>query len=148
MYLFCTDPPICTKYIHCQSSQNVFDLLAEIRIELESPFLTLSGRVMHLYIYVYTCTWCIYIYPFVIYPSHHQAIIWSNPADTRRNNNVIMTSKRRRFDVIMTLLRRVPVGNAGTFKKMHLKMSSAKWQPFYVSLNALTTNNVTNNVWS
>ena len=33
------------------------------------------------------------------------------PADTRRNNNVIMTSKRRRFDVMMTLLlRRVPVG--------------------------------------
>ena len=34
-----------------------------------------------------------------------------NPADTWRNNNVIMTSKRRRFDVIITLsLRHVPVG--------------------------------------
>ena len=33
------------------------------------------------------------------------------PAGTRRNNNVIMTSKRRRFDVIMTsLLRHVPTG--------------------------------------
>ena len=33
------------------------------------------------------------------------------PADTRRNDTVIMTSKRRRFDVIMTLsLRHVPVG--------------------------------------
>ena len=30
---------------------------------------------------------------------------------TRRNNNAIITSKRRRFDVIMTsLLRRVPAG--------------------------------------
>ena len=37
----------------------------------------------------------------------------SNPVDTRRNNNVILTSKRRRFDVKMTLLlRRVPVGKS------------------------------------
>ena len=35
------------------------------------------------------------------------------PSGQRRNNNVIMTSKRRRFDVIMTLLLRiVPVGQA------------------------------------
>ena len=35
------------------------------------------------------------------------------PTDTWRNNNVIITSKRRRFDVIMTLLwRRVPAGVA------------------------------------
>ena len=35
----------------------------------------------------------------------------TTPVDTRREINVIMTSKRRRFDVIMTLsLRRVPVG--------------------------------------
>ena len=33
----------------------------------------------------------------------------SHPSDTRRNN-VIMTSKRRGFDVIMTLLRCVPIG--------------------------------------
>ena len=35
------------------------------------------------------------------------------PADTRRNNNAIITSKRtsqRRFDVIMTSLRRVSAG--------------------------------------
>ena len=33
------------------------------------------------------------------------------PASTRRNNSVIITSKRRRFDVIMTLLLRcVPAG--------------------------------------
>ena len=33
------------------------------------------------------------------------------PAGTRRNNNVIVTSKRRRYGVIMTLLsRRVPAG--------------------------------------
>ena len=30
-----------------------------------------------------------------------------HPADTRRNNNVILTSKRRCFDVIMTLLLRL-----------------------------------------
>ena len=33
-----------------------------------------------------------------------------DPADTCRNNNVIITSKRRRFDVIMMLLRHVPTG--------------------------------------
>ena len=34
-----------------------------------------------------------------------------NPADTQRNDDVIITSKRRRFDVIMTLLlRHVPAG--------------------------------------
>ena len=33
------------------------------------------------------------------------------PASTRRNNNVIITSKQRRFDVIITLLLRcVPAG--------------------------------------
>ena len=37
------------------------------------------------------------------------------PEDTRRNDNVIMTSKRRRFDVLMTLLlRRVFVGPCTT----------------------------------
>ena len=34
------------------------------------------------------------------------------PVDTRRNNNVIITPKRCRFDVIMTLLRHVSVGMA------------------------------------
>ena len=37
----------------------------------------------------------------------------SQPADTRRKSNDMMTSKRSRFDVaIMLLLRRVPVGQA------------------------------------
>ena len=35
----------------------------------------------------------------------------TSPADTWRNNNVIMASKRRRFDVKITLLlRRAPAG--------------------------------------
>ena len=35
-----------------------------------------------------------------------------HPMDTRGKNNLIMASKQRRFDVIMTLLmRRVPVGH-------------------------------------
>ena len=39
-----------------------------------------------------------------------------SPAGTWRINNVIMTSKRRRFDVIMTLLlRRVPAGRGRTY---------------------------------
>ena len=38
--------------------------------------------------------------------------VFRHPADTRRKNNVIMTSKRCRFDVIMTLiLPRAPVGH-------------------------------------
>ena len=40
-----------------------------------------------------------------------------NPADTQRNNNVIMTSRRRRFDAIMTLsLRRVSIGGQIMYK--------------------------------
>ena len=36
-------------------------------------------------------------------------VLHKSKVDTRRNNNVIITSKRRRFDVMMTLLRRVSV---------------------------------------
>ena len=43
-----------------------------------------------------------------------EVMTWRLPSNTlgaRRNNNVIITSKRRRFDVMMTLvLRRVPTG--------------------------------------
>ena len=38
------------------------------------------------------------------------SFLWNYPAVTRRKNNVIMMSKWRRFDVMMTLLRRVPAG--------------------------------------
>ena len=47
------------------------------------------------------------------------SLLWSNshPVGTRRNNNVIMTSKGRRFDVIMTLLlRHVPAGILYTYR--------------------------------
>ena len=37
---------------------------------------------------------------------HSKQTITSIPPNTRRNTNVIMTSKRRHFDVIMTLLLR------------------------------------------
>ena len=41
--------------------------------------------------------------------SELHVVMHACPADTRRKNNVIITSKRRRFDVIMTLfLRHVP----------------------------------------
>ena len=47
------------------------------------------------------------------------------PADTRRNSNVIMMSKRRRFDVIMTLLlRRVPVA---TFCRINGQCLMGRW---------------------
>ena len=43
--------------------------------------------------------------------SRSNSLIIGIPVDTQRNNNVIMTSKRRRFDIIITLLlRRVPTG--------------------------------------
>ena len=38
------------------------------------------------------------------------------PADTRRNNNVIIMSKRRRFDIIMTLSLRYM--SAGMYQTM------------------------------
>ena len=44
-------------------------------------------------------------------PYHQTKSMQPTPANTRRNNNAIITPKRRRFDVIMTLLlRHVPAG--------------------------------------
>ena len=48
-----------------------------------------------------------------LYSVHANPSLKPTPTGTRRNDNVIMTSKRRRFDVIMKfLLRPVSNGNA------------------------------------
>ena len=59
---------------------------------------------------------------------------WMNiiPADTRRNNNVIITPKRRRFDVIMVLsLRRVPADRQMVQFAVEL---SVIWESMWVNI--------------
>ena len=58
------------------------------------------------------------------------------PVGTQRNDNVIITSKRRRFDVIMTLLlRRVPAGFTGT---------DIKWTPLWTPQGRVSSLNKSN----
>ena len=58
-------------------------------------------------------------------PDRHQAIIWTNAGI------LLILSIGTNFSEIL--------GNIHTFsfKKMHLKMSSVKWWPFFLSLNVL-----------
>ena len=83
--------------------------------------LTHWGRVTHIYVGNLT----IIDSDNGLSPGRHQAIIWTNagilligPLGTNFNENLIG---------IQTF----------SFKKMHLKMSSAKWRPFCLELNVL-----------
>ena len=59
-------------------------------------------------------------------PERHQAIIW---------NNVGLLL----IEPLGTNFSEISIGiQTFSFKKMHLKMSSAKWRPFCLGLNALT----------
>ena len=64
-------------------------------------------------------------------PGQHQAIIWTNA------RILLIGPLGTNFSEIL-------IGNEiFSFKKMHLKMSSAKWRPFYLSLNVLSENLIT-----
>ena len=59
-------------------------------------------------------------------PGRRQAIIWTN-------DRILLTgSLGTNFSEILIGIQTFP------FKKMHLKMSSAKWRPFCLGLNVLT----------
>ena len=59
-------------------------------------------------------------------PGRRQAIIWSNAGI------LLIWTLGTNFSEILSEIR------AFSFKKMHLKMSSAKWRPFCLGLNVLT----------
>ena len=59
-------------------------------------------------------------------PGRHQAIIWTNAG--------ILLIGPLETNFIEILIRI----QTFSFKKMHLKMSSAKWRPFYLGLNVLS----------
>ena len=58
----------------------------------------------------------------------HQAIIWTNAGI------LLIKPVETNFSEILIGIQRF------SFKKSHLKMSSAKWRPFYVGLNVLRRN--------
>ena len=60
-------------------------------------------------------------------PGCHQAIIWTNAGIVLIQT--LGTNFREIFSTILTF----------SFKKMHLKMSSVKWQQFCLGLNVLNT---------
>ena len=83
--------------------------------------LTHGGRVMHIYFskLIIGSDNC-------LLPGRRQAIIWTNAGilliQTLGTNICEILSKAHTF----------------SFKKMHLKMSSGKWRPFWLCLNVLT----------
>ena len=88
-----------------------------IRRQIDRHHLTLWGWVMYICINKLTIIsldngWS---------PGWHQTIIWTNAGPWGTNFSKISIG-------IYTF----------SFKKMHLKMSSGKWQPFCLSLNKLT----------
>ena len=62
-------------------------------------------------------------------PGRHQAIIWTNAGIL-----LIGPSETNFSEIIIEI-------HTFSFKKMHLKMSSGKWQPFCLGLNVLTAYN-------
>ena len=60
-------------------------------------------------------------------PGRHQAIIWTNAG------MLLIASLGTNFSEIPIRIQTFP------FKRMHLKMSSAKWRPFCLGLSVLTT---------
>ena len=58
-------------------------------------------------------------------PGWHQAIIWTN------TEILLIRTLETNFSEILSEIR------ASSFRKMYLKMSSAKWRPFCLGLNVL-----------
>ena len=63
-------------------------------------------------------------------PARRQAIIWTNAGI------LLIWPLRRNFNEILIGIQTF------SFKKMHLKMASAKWRPFCLGLNVLIFGNM------
>ena len=68
-------------------------------------------------------------------PERRQAIIWTSAGI------LLIGTLRTIFCEILSEI------HAVSFKKMHLKTSSSKWQPFYLSLNVLTNSPLVWALW-
>ena len=64
-------------------------------------------------------------------PGQRQAIIWTNAGI------LLIRTLETNFSEILSKIR------AFSLKKMHLKMSSAKWRPFCLGLNVLIAHSLT-----
>ena len=93
--------------------------------------LTHWGRVTHIYVGNLTT-----IGPDNgLSPSRRQAIIWTNAGI------LLIGPWGRKFSEILIGIQTY------SFKKMHLKMSSAKWRPFCLGLNELTHFGRSDSIW-
>ena len=84
--------------------------------------LTHWGRVMHVCI----CNLTTIGSDNGLSPDQRQAIIWTNAG------MLLIRTLGTSFSEILIKI------NSFSLKKMHLKMSSAKWWPFYLGLNVLS----------
>ena len=66
----------------------------------------------------------------ILSPGRHQAIIWTNAG--------ILLIKTLGTNFSEILIR----NQTFSLKKIHLKMSSAKWRPFCLGLNVLSNNGI------
>ena len=94
----------------CQSSQTIT--------------LTHWGRMMHIYVSKLTLIDSVN----ALLPDRHQAIIWTNAGI------LLIGLLGKNFSEILIRI------HMFSFKKMSLKMLFAKWQPFCLGLNVLTSN--------
>ena len=112
---------ICLQYIHrrvdcyCGGVEKLHNL---------KNILTHWGRVTHI---------CVSKLTIIgsdngLSPGRRQAIIWTNAGI------LLIRTLGTNFSEILSKIR------AFSLKKMHLKMSSAKWRPFCLGLNVLTIN--------
>ena len=88
------------------------------------PSLTHWGRVMHICVGNLTSIGA----DNGLSPSRRQAIIWTNAGI------LLIGPRRANFNDILIKIQQFAI------KKMHLKMLSAKWQPFCLGLNVLKEN--------
>ena len=70
-------------------------------------------------------------------PGRRQAIIWTNAGI------LLIGPLGTNFSEIL-----IAIFEEFSFKKMHFKISSAKWRPFYLGLNVLTSQMLRQCIWS
>ena len=96
--------------------------------------LTHWGWVTHIYICV--CKLSIICSDNGMLPGRHQAIIWTNVGI------LLIRTLETKFSEILSKI------HAFSFKKMHLKIMSAKWRPFCPGGDELNTTKISSHIFS
>ena len=104
---------------HCQWHYSVLPMTTKL---LSFHSLTPWGRVTHICVSKVTSIGS----DNGLSPGRRQAIIWTNAV------MLLIRPLTTKFSIILIKI------HTFSFKKMHVKMSSAKWRPFCLGLNVLT----------